>query len=57
MFNFPMQLPDFYNPEKDLVESFKTISERVKNSENNDQQFRAIMNQVATQVRQGMNRS
>jgi hypothetical protein len=36
MFNFPMQLPDFYNPEKDLVEAFKMVSDRAKaNNEGN----------------------
>ena len=26
-FNFPIQLPDFYNPEKDMVETLRVVVE------------------------------
>lgn len=46
-FNFPIQLPDFYNPEKELVETLKVVV----NSQNPSK-----MGEVATKVRGGMNR-
>ena len=46
-FNFPIQLPDFYNPEKDLVETLRVVA-----NSNDSTQVTAI----AKKVRGGMNR-
>lgn len=46
-FNFPIQLPDFYNPEKDLVETLRLVC----NSADQGQ-----VTEVAKKVRGGMNR-
>lgn len=46
-FNFPIQLPDFYNPEKDLVETLRVVCE------SNDS---GKAQEVAKKVRGGMNR-
>jgi hypothetical protein len=46
-FNFPIQLPDFYNPEKGLVDALQTVVE------SND---REQSSEVAKKVRGGMNR-
>jgi hypothetical protein len=46
-FNFPIQLPDFYNPEKDMVETLRVVVE------GNDQDRAA---EIAKKVRGGMNR-
>jgi hypothetical protein len=46
-FNFPIQLPDFYNPEKDLVETLRVVCE---SNDTGKQQ------EVAKKVRGGMNR-
>ncbi len=32
-FNFPIQLPDFYNPEKGLVETLRLVVEQAKNGD------------------------
>jgi hypothetical protein len=34
-FNFPIQLPDFYNPEKDMVEKLRIVVESQDQSQVN----------------------
>lgn len=46
-FNFPIQLPDFYNPEKELVETLRVVV---------SSQDPSKMGEVANKVRGGMNR-
>jgi hypothetical protein len=46
-FNFPIQLPDFYNPEKDLVEALKVVVETNDSGQ---------IDIVAKKVRGGLNR-
>lgn len=46
-FNFPIQLPDFYNPEKGLVETLRVVMET------NDT---AKVGEIAKKMRGGMNR-
>ena len=46
-FNFPIQLPDFYNPEKGLVDTLRVVVE------SNEP---ANVAEVAKKVRGGMNR-
>lgn len=46
-FNFPIQLPDFYNPEKGLVDTLRVV---VESNES------ANVAEVAKKVRGGMNR-
>ncbi len=46
-FNFPIQLPDFYNPEKDLVETLRVVVN------SNDP---TKVTEIAKKVRGGMNR-
>ena len=46
-FNFPIQLPDFYNPEKGMIDTLKLVVDSA------DQEQR---NQAASKVRDGMNR-
>jgi len=46
-FNFPIQLPDFYNPEKDLVDTLRVVCE------SNDS---GKAEQVSKKIRGGMNR-
>jgi len=46
-FNFPIQLPDFYNPEKELVETLRVVCEQ------NDT---GRAEEIAKKVRGGMNR-
>ena len=46
-FNFPIQLPDFYNPEKDLVDTLRVVCE------SNDT---GKAEQVSKKIRGGMNR-
>jgi ANTH domain len=47
-FNFPIQLPDFYNPEKELVETLRLVCN------SNDQ---GEVKEIAKKVRGGMNRN
>ena len=46
-FNFPVQLPDFYNPEKGLVETLRVVVQ------SNDP---TKMSETAKKIRGGMNR-
>lgn len=46
-FNFPIQLPDFYNPEKELVDTLRVVCEQ------NDS---GRAEEIAKKVRGGMNR-
>ena len=46
-FNFPIQLPDFYNPEKELVETLRVVCEANDNEK---------AQKIAKKVRGGMNR-
>jgi hypothetical protein len=46
-FNFPIQLPEFYNPEKELVDTLRVVVEASDGER---------AHQVAKKVRGGMNR-
>jgi hypothetical protein len=46
-FNFPIQLPDFYNPEKGLVDTLRAVIESNDSSQ---------VAEAAKKVRGGMNR-
>lgn len=50
IFNFPITLPDFYNPEKGLVDTLKLVVQSCGDGGVNDSA------QVAKKVRAGMNR-
>ena len=50
-FNFPIQLPDFYNPEKGLVETLKAVVQSA-----GDDQHEGKLAEVASKARSGMNR-
>lgn len=52
LFNFPITLPDFYNPERGLIETLKVVVSQA--GESDEQSSR--MNQVSSQLRAGMNR-
>ena len=54
IFNFPITLPDFYNPERGLIDTLRVVVTSASNnaSEEND----AKMQQIASKVRSGMNR-
>lgn len=47
-FNFPIQLPDFYNPEKGIVETLRVVVESTDPTR---------VAEVARKVRDGMNRN
>ena len=50
IFNFPITLPDFYNPEKGLVDTLKLVVESCGDDGVEDS------GKVAKKVRAGMNR-
>ena len=49
-FNFPIQLPDFYNPEKGLVDTLKVVLEQAKSGD------KSGMVDMSKKLRGGMNR-
>ena len=49
-FNFPIQLPDSYNPEKGLVETLKMVVDELGSGGGNG------VAEISTQLRKGMNR-
>lgn len=49
-FNFPIQLPDFYNPEKGLVDTLRVVVEQAKQGD------RGNMEEASKKLRGGMNR-
>lgn len=49
-FNFPIQLPDFYNPEKGLVDTLKVVVEQAKQGD------RSGVADLSKKLRGGMNR-
>ena len=49
-FNFPVQLPDFYNPEKGLIDTLKVVMEEAKAGDNSG------MVDMSKKLRGGMNR-
>ena len=51
-FNFPIQLPDFYNPEKGLIDTLKVVV----NCADEDQEHAQKKDAVAKKLRGGMNR-
>ena len=52
-FNFPIQLPDFYNPEKGLVETLKVV---VQSAQEGGSAHEGKLAEVASKARSGMNR-
>lgn len=55
IFNFPINLPDFYNPEKGLIDTLRVVvSAADEGAQGADQQDR--VNMAASQLRAGMNR-
>lgn len=49
-FNFPIQLPDFYNPEKGLVDTLKVVLDQAKGGD------KSGMVDMSKKLRGGMNR-
>ena len=57
IFNFPITLPDFYNPERGLIDTLRVVvSQAGEQSENRSADEQDKVNQVAGKLRQGMNR-
>jgi len=52
-FNFPIQLPDFYNPEKGLVDTLKVV---VQSAQDGGAVSEGKLAEVASKARSGMNR-
>lgn len=50
LFNFPIQLPDFYNPERGLVDTLKVVVEEARKGNANG------MVEFSKKLRGGMNR-
>ena len=53
-FQFPIQLPDFYNPEKGLVETLRVVVSSA--AEDNSGQENQKVKEVSKALRGGMNR-
>ena len=56
IFNFPITLPDFYNPERGLIDTLRVVVSQAGEGVSRSAEQSAQMNQVASQLRSGMNR-
>ena len=55
IFNFPITLPDFYNPERGLIDTLRVVVSQAGSAGSDDQSQQKI-NQVSSKLRSGMNR-
>ena len=53
IFNFPITLPDFYNPERGLIDTLRVV---VANAGEGSSEQTSKMNQVSSKLRAGMNK-
>ena len=56
IFNFPITLPDFYNPERGLIDTLRVVVTAASDVEGRSEEESAKVNQVSLQLRSGMNR-
>ena len=56
IFNFPITLPDFYNPERGLIDTLRVVVSQAGDERQRSQEQSSKMNQVSSKLRAGMNR-
>ena len=56
IFNFPITLPDFYNPERGLIDTLRVVVTQAAVDGGRTDAESAKVNQVSAQLRAGMNR-